>query len=260
MPQGSILGPLLFLLYINDLPQATNFFVRLFADDTFLCAQNKDLVALESQVNFELQKVYNWLASNRLSLNMDKSKFMLISNKKRIIPLSINIHELQLKECNSYKYLGIFIDKNLTWQAHIQHICKKISKASGALSKLRHCVSIDTLINVYYALVHSYLRYGILAWGTSSSTVLKPLKVLSNRVVKIMTFAPFGNVPLNPIFKCLEILDISQIFDQETAKFLFKVKNNLLPCSIGNYFPMREYADNHEFNHEHPPKIVCRLV
>ena len=87
VPQGSILGPLLFLLYINDLPQATNFFVRLFADDTFLCAQNKDLVALESQVNFELQKVYNWLASNRLSLNMDKSKFMLISNKKRIIPL-----------------------------------------------------------------------------------------------------------------------------------------------------------------------------
>ena len=116
------------------------------------------------------------------------------------------------------------------------------------------------MINVYYALVHSYLRYGIFAWGCASSSVLEPLKVLSNRVVKIMTFAPFGNVPLNPIFKCLEILDIPQIFDHETAKFLFKVKNNLLPCSIGNYFPMREYADNHEFNHERPPKIVCRLV
>ena len=119
---------------------------------------------MESQVNFELQKVYNWLASNRLSLNMDKSKFMLISNKKRIFPLSLNINELQLKECDSYKYLGIFIDKNLTWQAHVQYISIKISKACGALSKLRHCVSIDTLINVYYALVHSYLRYGIFVW------------------------------------------------------------------------------------------------
>ena len=130
---------------------------------------------------------------------MSKSKFMLISNKKNIIPLSIKINEIQLKECESYKYLGIFIDKNLTWKAHIEHISQKISKACGALSKLRHCVSIDTLINVYYAQVHSYLQYGILTWGTASSNVLEPLKVLSNRVVKIMTFTPFGNISSSSI-------------------------------------------------------------
>ena len=78
-----------------------------------------------------------------------------------------------------------------------------------------------------------------------------------------MTFAPFGNINLNPIFKCLEILDIPQIFDHETAKFLFKDRNNLLPCSIGNYFQMREYH-NHDYGlrerHDRLPKIVCRTV
>ena len=76
VPQGSILGPLLFLIFINDLPEATNFFIRLFADDTFLCAQNDNLELLENEVNFELKKVFIWLASNKLTLNIKKSKFM----------------------------------------------------------------------------------------------------------------------------------------------------------------------------------------
>ena len=84
VPQGSILGPLLFLIFINDLPEATNFFIRLFADDTFLCAQNDNLKLLENEVNFELKKVFIWLASNKLTLNIKKSKFMFFSNKRNI--------------------------------------------------------------------------------------------------------------------------------------------------------------------------------
>lgn len=83
VPQGSILGPLLFLIFINDLPQATKFFIRLFADDTFLCAQNDDLGLLENEVNFELKKVYFWLAPNKLTLNIKKSKFMFFFQTKR---------------------------------------------------------------------------------------------------------------------------------------------------------------------------------
>ena len=94
-------------------------------------------------------------------------------------------------------YLGVYVDKKLSWKPHIDYICKKISKACGALSKTRHCIGIETLKNIYYALVNSYLRYGISSWGNASSEVLKPLNVLINRVVRIMSFAPLGRLSQN---------------------------------------------------------------
>ena len=146
VPKGSILGPLLFLIFINDLPEATNFFIRLFADDTFLCAQNDDLELLENEVNFELKKVFIWLASNKLTLNIKKSKFMFFSNKKNIDRmLRIRINGKLLDICDEYKYLGVIFDSHLTWKPHIDRICNKVSKACGALSKLRHCVDLNTL-------------------------------------------------------------------------------------------------------------------
>ena len=102
MPQGSILGPLLFLIYINDLPEATSLFVKLFADDTFLCAQNKNFSLLEAEINRELDNVANWLLSNKLTLNICKSKYMLISRKRQIPPMSIEIKSTNLEQCNSY--------------------------------------------------------------------------------------------------------------------------------------------------------------
>ena len=111
---------------------------------------------LENEVNLELKKVYVWLASNKLTLNVKKSKFMFFSNKKNISrKLSIKINGKQLENCDSYKYLGVIFDSKLSWKPHVEYICKKISKSCGALSKLRHYVDIGTLKNVYYTLVHS---------------------------------------------------------------------------------------------------------
>ena len=232
VPQGSILGPLLFLVFINDLPNASSFFIKLFADDTFLCAQNADIEMLEKEVNEEINKVYQWLAANRLTLNISKSKFMIVSNKKCTQDrLQVNITNSPLEQCNQYKYLGVIIDKSLTWKAHVDYISGKISKVCGSLAKLRHLVSTKLLIEIYHALIHSYVRYGILTWGNASANILHSLQIILNRAVRIITFAPFGRVDVSSIFKELGLLDVKSTFLLEKCKYLYKQKYDLLSVS-----------------------------
>ena len=147
---------------------------------------------------------------------------LTLRNKREKPSFHVKIKGKLLDECDSYKYLGVIIDKNLTWHDHIAHVTMKITKACNYLSKLRHCVSIDTLISVYYALIHSYLRYGIIAWGSATSTALQPLTSLLNRAVRIMTFAPFGNIDVDSIYKYLDIPQTFEVIAIETGKFIFK--------------------------------------
>ena len=159
--------------------------------------------------------------------------------------MSIKITNASLESCDSYKYLGVVIDKKLNWKSHVDYINNKIAKGCGALAKLRNCVSIDVLKNVYHALIHSYLRYGILIWGHAAQSVLNPLEVLANRAIRIMTSAPFGNVDLKPVYQQLKILEVSKVCLLETGKLEYKSKNDLLPISLGNYFKSQEIHHNY---------------
>ena len=141
------------------------------------------------------------------------------------------------------------IDSNLTWKPHIEYICKKISKACGSLAKIRHCVNIDTMISVYYALAHSYLRYGISTWGCASDNALQLLISIINRAVRIMTFAPFDNIDVQSIFKYLYVPNVVQTLKIETSKFFYKKQNNLLPSpNIANFFNTRNADVVHGYN------------
>ena len=230
------------------MPDATNFFIKLYADDTFLCAQNKDIKLLENEVNSELEKVYRWLASNKLTLNFKKSKFMITTNNScASYDFSVKIREISLERCDSYKYLGVYFDKDLNWDKHIEYICQKVSKACGSLAKLRKCVDVDVMREIYHALIHSYLRYGIIVWGTASETALKPLQVIINRAIRIMCSAPLGRIDVTPLFDIMEILNINQTYNLEVAKFMFKETNHLLPVTIANHFSVRTNPE-HRYN------------
>ena len=124
--RGSALGPVLFSLYINDLPSTTNFFTRLYADDTALFMFDKNLYTLNKRVNDELVNIDNWLKSNKLTPNYTKTKFMIISlDKNAKSNFEVTINKVPISYCNSYKYLCIIFDDDLKWKTHFEHVSKK---------------------------------------------------------------------------------------------------------------------------------------
>ena len=157
---------------------------------------------------------------------------MILTHKKHIPNISIKINGQNLEQCDSYKYLGIYIDKNLSWKVHVEHVCKKLSKACGALAKTRHYVNVNVLKNIYYALINSYIRYGLFAWGNASFETLKPIRALTNRALRIMSFASIGRLDVQQIYEHFKILDVDNSFLLETGKFIYKYKHELIPSDI----------------------------
>ena len=141
MPQGSILGLLLFLIYINDLHAAIKYSeVHHFADDTNLLNFNIYVKSINKQVNYDLKNLSNWLKTNKILVNVGKTELVLYTSSKKQLDcdLEIKLNGKRLYETDSVKYLGIQIDKRLTWKQHINHVALKLNKANAMLSKLRH--------------------------------------------------------------------------------------------------------------------------
>ena len=248
VPQGSVLGPLLFLLYINDMPKSTKFYVKLFADDTFLSYSSDNYEDLQRKVNEELININNWLKNNKLTLNISKTKYMIITNRKKPphSEFKIKVANTEIKKCIFYKYLGVLLDETLSWKPHIDYICRKISRMCGIFSKLRYATNFPLLIQVYHALVASHLQYCNLVWGNASETILSPLKKMQNRIIRIISFSPYNCHNVHELYEDLQLLNLDQIHKMAKAKFMFKYENGKLPSNFDNY--LVKVSDVHSYN------------
>lgn len=254
VPQGTVLGPLLFLIYINDLLELTQLKDNIisYADDTVLFINGITWNAVIKEAETYLTRIKCWMDNNFLSLNYKKSKFIPFSIDKRTTPdiTSIKIHESTCKNyltcncgisvlrTNCIRYLGVEIDNNLKWNNHIHNLSNRLRKTIYIFKKLKQYMSKSLLRTFYFALVQSILSYGIIAWGGAANSTLQKIETLQNTIVKII-FSKNKLYPTNILYLDCKIKSVKQLFLMSISKYLFK-NNNLLQFTTHNYDTRRK--------------------
>ena len=239
---GSTLGPLLFLLYINDfrlcLSQSSS---GHFADDTFIMYHSKKAKTIETIINTELKEVIKWLRLNKLSLNAGKTELIFFQSNRHKLNhenIYINFEGIRLIPVDYVKYLGMYIDKYLNWNHHIYELSKKLGQANGILSKLRYNAPLDICIQVYYSIFYSRLINGCNLWGLSSKENIEKIEVLQNKCIRIMTFAPFNSHIPNQTFIDLKLLKVRDIIKLNQLKLIYNFQCTTLPDDLMSLFTL----------------------
>ena len=244
IPQGTVLGPLLFLIFVNDFAFATTLLSLLFADDCTLQGEGADIPTLISLVNSQLVVAEKWFSANLLTLNVKKSKYIIFeyspqASNTPLPPLTIGSNILDrvgtgLQE-TSIRFLGVQVDDQLLFKDHIALLKKKLSSGIFALACAKHNAPLTVRKCIYYSLFESYLRFGLLLFGCAGEKEMREIEILQKKAIRHVAGA-FYLAHTDPLFQSLGILKIADLITLERAVLVHKYRHNKLPPAFSFNF------------------------
>lgn len=247
VPQGSILGPLLFLIYINDIGLLLNQSdIDLYADDTTLYATGANPSEIQTNLQNDIYSIQKWCTLNNMMINPNKSKCMLIGSKQKIknINLNLKIDNNAIENVTSHKILGLYIDKHLQWKVHIDKTCSKISSKITLLKKISNYLTFDMKKLFHNSYILTTFDYCCTIWGSANKTNLTKVNVLQKRAAKVILQKP-NRTPSKELFLQLKWLSFNNRCKYHTAILIYKCVNNQTPEYLNNIIT---FSQNHKYN------------
>ena len=255
IPQGSGLGPTLFLIFLNDLPLCQDALqLNLYADDTVGFCKGDTIDNVISKLQIGLDAIGEWFSNNNLSINVEKSSFMVMRSQSKAmvnndpIHTNINLRGFSLQQTDNVTHLGVNINDNLSWKPHVRDLCKKLGKKLGVLRRVSHTLPSSALKLIYMTTMQPVMDYGLTVWGPASSVLIQKIQRFQNRAARFITNNFNYEIPGTDIVAELGWLTVEQRRQYLLNILTFKVLTGQAPsymCSLSLRSEMHNYPTRH---------------